>query len=76
MVYKLGEIDHILDAHEEDKDDGMGRVRHRYHFSEKILGRLYRGIDEEKIWNEDIHRTVNMSGPSVWCRHRSSAGVT
>lgn len=44
----------------------MGTAKPRYHRSEKILGRLYRGVDEKKIWSEDIHRTVPTSGPSVW----------
>lgn len=64
----MGQIAHIgeLDAHDEDDEDGMGRAKHRFHRSEKILGRLYRGVDEKKIWNEDIHRHISMDGPSVW----------
>ncbi|KAJ6439483.1 RNA-dependent RNA polymerase [Purpureocillium lavendulum] len=66
-VYDLGQIDHILDtADGDDEDDGMARMRHRFHRSEKILGRLYRGIDEQKIWNQHIHRKIAMDGPSVW----------
>ncbi|UNI24747.1 hypothetical protein JDV02_010472 [Purpureocillium takamizusanense] len=67
-VYDLGEISHILDHADGDDDgeDGMGRIRHRFHRSEKILGRLYRDVDEKKIWNEHIHRKIAMDGPSVW----------
>ncbi|PNY29213.1 RNA-dependent RNA polymerase 1 [Tolypocladium capitatum] len=67
-LYDVDQIAHIgeLDAHDEDEEDGMGRANHRYHRSEKILGRLYRGVDERKIWNEDIHRNISMDGPSVW----------
>lgn len=43
----------------------MGRIKPRYHRSEKILGRLYRDIDEKKIWSEDIHRNIPTDGPSV-----------
>lgn len=66
-LYDLGQIDFIEETNDEDDDDdGMGGARHRYHRSEKILGHLYRGVDEKKIWNKDIHRTVDMNGPSVW----------
>lgn len=52
---------------ENDHDeDGLGYAKHKYYRSEKILGHLYRNIDEKKIWDEDIHLEVNMSGPSVW----------
>ncbi|TQV90259.1 RNA-dependent RNA polymerase [Cordyceps javanica] len=65
-VYDLGVISHILD--DDDMDDGndMGTIKPRYHRSERILGRLYRGIDEKKIWSEDIHRAIPTDGPSVW----------
>ncbi|KAF4505843.1 hypothetical protein G6O67_007753 [Ophiocordyceps sinensis] len=68
-LYDLGQIDFIEERgfdDDDDDDDGMGGRRHRYHRSEKILGHLYRGVDEKKIWSEDIHRTVDMNGPSVW----------
>ncbi|KAK5997775.1 putative RNA-dependent RNA polymerase 1-like protein [Cladobotryum mycophilum] len=66
-LFDLGQIDYILDREDdEDEEDGMGTVKHRFHKSEKILGRLYRGVDERKIWNEEIHRPVNMDGPTVW----------
>ncbi|XP_044723884.1 RNA dependent RNA polymerase domain-containing protein [Hirsutella rhossiliensis] len=67
-LYDLGQIDFIEERRmdDDDDDDGMGGARHKYHKSEKILGQLYRGVDEKKIWSEDIHRTVNMNGPSVW----------
>lgn len=67
-VYNLGEIGHTADLFDDDDndDDGMGRAKHIFHRSEKILGHLYRGIDEKKIWAEDIHRTVSTDGPSVW----------
>jgi hypothetical protein len=44
----------------------MGQAKHKYYKSDKILGRLYRNVDEKKIWNEDIHRSINMEGLSVW----------
>ncbi|KAM3512242.1 hypothetical protein MY11210_004089 [Beauveria gryllotalpidicola] len=66
-LYDLGQISHIA---EDDDDDGndMALAKPRYHRSEKILGHLYRGIDEAKIWSEDIHRPVPTGGPSVWAQ--------
>ncbi|KAI0025215.1 rna-dependent rna polymerase [Xylariomycetidae sp. FL0641] len=49
----------------QDEDDDAG-PRFAYYKSEKILGKLYRQIDERKIWRRDIHLTVNLAGPSVW----------
>lgn len=49
-----------------DEDDDMGMTPPRYHMSEKILGQLFRSIDEKKIWKEDIHPEINTAGPSVW----------
>lgn len=47
-------------------DDGMSRPRYRYHRSEKILGQLYRDIDEKKIWSEDIDRHVDKNEQDIW----------
>jgi hypothetical protein len=44
----------------------MGMAKHKYYKSIKILGELYRGVDEKKIWAQDVQRPVNMSGPSLW----------
>lgn len=68
----MGQIAHIGDdEHQgEDDDDGMGGAHHRYHCSEKILGRLYRNIDEKRIWAEDISRAMSQKQhgkhKSVW----------
>ncbi|PHH75454.1 hypothetical protein CDD80_2356 [Ophiocordyceps camponoti-rufipedis] len=67
-LYDLGQIAHIEEDsfQENDEDDGMGMARQRFHRSSKVLGTLYRGVDEKKIWSEDISRAVNTRGPSVW----------
>lgn len=58
---------HIVDEEEDDNvDDGMARYKTKYYHSEKMLGHLYRNVDEKKIWDEDIHRGINTAGPSVW----------
>ncbi|KAL4925196.1 RNA dependent RNA polymerase [Aspergillus undulatus] len=46
-------------------DDDTGPV-HKYYRSEKILGRLYRAIDEHKIWSEEIRSTVAPHPKTVW----------
>lgn len=50
---------------EEDEDDDTG-PRHKFYASTKILGKLYRAIDEKKIWKDDIHVPVNRHGTSLW----------
>ncbi|ATY61703.1 RNA dependent RNA polymerase [Cordyceps militaris] len=50
-TYSLGEIAFVeVDEDEDEGDDGFGRPRHRYHKSEKILGELYRAVDEKSLW--------------------------
>ncbi|KPM36328.1 hypothetical protein AK830_g10255 [Neonectria ditissima] len=65
-LYDFGHIEFIDD--EEDDDDGaiMASANHKYYLSEKILGRLFRNVDEKKIWKEDIQRNIPTGGPSVW----------
>lgn len=40
--------------------------RFKYYRSDKILGELYREVDEEKIWHHDVHRRIASKGPSFW----------
>ncbi|KAJ3470136.1 hypothetical protein MRS44_000235 [Fusarium solani] len=65
-LYDLGQIDHIGDPEEYDEDDIMARAKPKYYKSTKILGHLYRSVDENKIWHENIHRKIETGGPSVW----------
>ncbi|TWU72186.1 hypothetical protein ED733_001553 [Metarhizium rileyi] len=69
-VYSLGQINHlaenIMDEDDDDDENGLGSFKPKFYKSEKILGRLYRAIDEKKIWSEDIHRVIPMDGSSVW----------
>ena len=53
----------------------MGQTRHRYHRSEKILGRLYREVDERKIWSENIQKKVKTDGPAFWEEFLNAAGA-
>lgn len=66
-LFDRGEIDHVGDPNEDaDDEDGMGMAKHKYYKSLKILGELYRGVDEKKIWANDVQRPVDMSGPPLW----------
>ena len=68
MTYDIGQIAYIKDSEDvqAEDDDEMGRTTLRYHKSEKILGKLYRNIDESRIWTEDISRLIDSHGPSIW----------
>ncbi|KAI0469337.1 RNA dependent RNA polymerase-domain-containing protein [Xylaria cf. heliscus] len=50
---------------DEDEDDDTG-PRHQFYASTKILGKLYRAIDEKKIWKDDIKLVINRYGLSLW----------
>ncbi|KAL4733170.1 RNA dependent RNA polymerase-domain-containing protein [Aspergillus similis] len=41
---------------------------HKYYRSEKILGKLYRAIDEHEIWRKEIHTTIKSNPTAVWKR--------
>lgn len=59
-LYDIGQVEHIAEEEDEEEDDGddMGMARHRYYASKKILGKLYRNVDESNIWHQDIRRSV------------------
>lgn len=67
-IYELGQVAHMGDPEQPDEDDALGGAKHRYHLSEKILGKLYRAVDENKIWTEDISKSVDMTGPTIWAQ--------
>ncbi|KAI2831767.1 CAZyme family GH106 [Aspergillus niger] len=48
-----------------DEDDDMEPF-HKYYRSEKILGKLYRGVDERQIWQEDIQSKVQPNEDEFW----------
>ncbi|OBR06835.1 RNA-dependent RNA polymerase [Colletotrichum higginsianum IMI 349063] len=52
----------------DDDDEDAAGPNHKYYRSEKILGVLYRNVDEKQIWDEDISRVVSKTGPSVWAQ--------
>jgi hypothetical protein len=54
----------LPDTNEEDDEDTLPPIT--YYKSGKVLGELFRGVNETKIWREDILRTVPKGGPSAW----------
>ncbi|ATY60774.1 rna-dependent rna polymerase [Cordyceps militaris] len=66
FLYDLGQISHIAEDDDDDDGNDMNSAKPRYHRSEKILGHLYRGIDENKIWSENIYRSIPKLSSSVW----------
>ncbi|KAI1281576.1 RNA dependent RNA polymerase-domain-containing protein [Xylaria sp. FL0933] len=55
----------VIVSADADEDDDAG-PKHQFYKSDKMLGKLYRAIDEKKIWKDDIHLTINRFGPSLW----------
>ncbi|EMR71798.1 putative rna-dependent rna polymerase protein [Eutypa lata UCREL1] len=55
----------VLPATNNDEDDNTGPQYH-YYASDKILGKLYRAVDERRIWKEDVQVPATHHGASVW----------
>lgn len=64
-MYDLGQMDFMeVDDDEDEGDDGFGRPKYRYHKSEKVLGELYRAIDEKNLWKQLVGKVDK--GHSLW----------
>ena len=50
-------------AYDEDEDT---EPRRRYYRSEKLLGKLYRAVDERKIWHENVQFKRIPGKESFW----------
>ncbi|KAL2828374.1 RNA dependent RNA polymerase-domain-containing protein [Aspergillus pseudoustus] len=57
-----------------DDDEDSGPV-HKYYRSEKILGKLYRAIDEHKIWSREIHTSAHPNPKAFWKKLIDSLNV-
>ncbi|PWY94616.1 rna-dependent rna polymerase [Aspergillus sclerotioniger CBS 115572] len=58
------ELDQYVFQAAYDEDDP--EPSRKYYRSERILGKLYRAIDERKIWNEDVHSNVSADEDEFW----------
>ncbi|KAL4862886.1 hypothetical protein BDV12DRAFT_178207 [Aspergillus spectabilis] len=52
----------------QDDDDADSGPVYTYYRSEKILGNLYRAINEHKIWTEEIQSEVEPDPEAVWTK--------
>lgn len=50
----------------EDDDDEDDRPRHGFYKSDKVLGKLYRAVDESQIWTTDIKKQFPSGDLSFW----------
>ncbi|KAL2174451.1 RNA dependent RNA polymerase-domain-containing protein [Thermothelomyces heterothallicus CBS 202.75] len=57
--------DHVVQE-DSDSEDEEGQPRYGYYKSERIIGQLYRAVDERKIWSKDIKMIIKARGPSFW----------
>lgn len=53
----------VSDKDEEEDDESP---QYKFYRSEKILGTLYREVDEMKVWHEDIKTTLPTGVASFW----------
>jgi hypothetical protein len=51
---------------DEDDDDGQDGPRYKYYPSKNVLGDLYRAVDEERIWTDDIKAAISKKPPGLW----------
>jgi hypothetical protein len=65
-IHDKSEIDLEENTVQSDNPDDDDGPRHKYYKSEKLLGKLYRAVDEKKIWFEDIKATVPTGDASFW----------
>lgn len=59
------ELEQVVQTTYDEDDDDSGPPR-KYYKSEKILGKLYRAIDERKIWNENVRSKLEPGGTPFW----------
>ncbi|KAF3766441.1 RdRP-domain-containing protein [Cryphonectria parasitica EP155] len=58
--------DNIVEPAADAEEDQFSPQRHRYYRSDKILGQLYRAVDEKKIWREDVQSKFQPRSASFW----------
>ncbi|KAK8038458.1 hypothetical protein PG993_006869 [Apiospora rasikravindrae] len=57
----------VIEPTGDDDDEETDSPRFTYYESDKILGLLYRAIDEKRIWHESVRvNSKRVAGPAVW----------
>ena len=59
------ELDEYIVRQPYDEDEDL-RPPSKYYKSDKILGRLYRAVDEREVWHENVRARPLVNGPSFW----------
>lgn len=60
--------EYILEPALDEEEQSYSNPPHKYYRSEKILGRLYRRINEQELWNDQIKGKMRPFGPLFWDR--------
>lgn len=55
----------LLVTNEDDEDDNTG-PNYGYYKSDKVLGKLFRAIDERRIWRDDIRDPAAEKAGPIW----------
>ena len=55
---------HVIQS-SQDEDEGVGSA-YKYYKSDKILGKLYRAVDEQRIWSETVRWRKKSTYTSFW----------
>ena len=55
----------LLDTNEDDEDDNTG-PNYKYYKSDKVLGKLFRAIEERRIWRDDIRNIAVETAVPLW----------
>ncbi|KAE8420364.1 RNA dependent RNA polymerase-domain-containing protein [Aspergillus pseudocaelatus] len=63
---KIGLEQHVSHANYDDNDDADAEEPYRYYKSERILGNLYRAIDEQNIWRKHVLSVSDTDEETFW----------
>lgn len=78
-IHDKSEIDLEKHIHQDvDPDDEDAGPRHKYYKSNKLLGTLYRAVDERRIWFEEIKTAAPTrgDGETFWDEFLASVDET
>ncbi|KUI62533.1 RNA-dependent RNA polymerase 1 [Cytospora mali] len=58
--------DYIVETAVDEEEDQYSSPKYEYYRSEKLLGQLYRAVNEQKIWYEHVKSKVRPQGHLFW----------